>query len=87
MQLKVKTAGIFLGASKTDYVRKSDNKPGCYYNVALKQGGEVGNIPCNEDIYKQYESGQLKDFIECDVVAVFNDQYGRLQVTAVNQCH
>ena len=59
MQLKVKTAGIFLGASKTDYVRKSDNKPGCYYNVALKQGGEVGNIPCNEDIYKQYESGQL----------------------------
>lgn len=84
MQLKVKSAGIFLGVSRTDYTRKSDGKPGCFYNVALKQGGEVGNVPCGEDLYKQYESGQLKDFTECDILAVFNDQYGRLQVTAVN---
>lgn len=84
MQLKVKTAGVFLGVSKTEYNRKSDGRPSCYYNLALKQGGEVGNIPCNEDVYKQYESGQLKDYVEADIVAVFNDQYGRLQITSVS---
>ena len=46
----VKTEGVFLGVSKTDYVSKSTGQPGCYYNISIKQGAEVGSIPCTKEL-------------------------------------
>ena len=57
MNLMVKAEGIFLGVSKTDYVSKSTGKPGCYYNVAIKQGGEVGSWP---KLYKSKPDAKLR---------------------------
>lgn len=84
MQLMVKAEGIFLGVSKTDYVSKSTGKPGCYYNVAIKQGGEVGSVPCEKALFDRYKAGELKDYTEADFDASFNDRYSRLQVVAVH---
>ena len=84
MQLMVRTEGVFLGVSKTDYVSKSTGQPGCYYNVAIKQGGEVGSVPCNKELFDMYTSGQIKDFTEVEFDANFNDRYNRLQVVAVH---
>lgn len=83
MNLRVKTLGIFLGVSKTEYTNRETGKKGCYYNLAVKQGGEVGSLPCNEDLYTMYERGEIKDFTEVELTANFNDRFNRLQVTSV----
>lgn len=82
MKMTLYSNGIFLGATKTDYTRK-DGNPGSYYNVSLKQGAEVGSIPCVKDIYEDYASGRLQDFAKCELVSTFDDRYGRLQVVEV----
>lgn len=83
MRLTVKARGIFLGVSKTDYVSKSTGQPGCFYNVAVKQGGEVGSMACTKDLYDQYISGGIKDYVEADFSGSFDDRFNRLQITAV----
>lgn len=84
MRLSVKTRGIFLGVSKTDYVSKSTGHPASFYNVAVKQGGEVGSIACTEDLFDQYSSGAIKDYVEADFSGTFDDRFNRLQITAVS---
>lgn len=83
MKMTLYSAGVFLGATKTDYTRKSDGQPSSYYNVSVKQGPEVGSVPCSKEIYEQYQSGILQDFAKCDFVSVFDDKYNRLQVMEV----
>lgn len=82
MKMTLYSNGIFLGATKTDYTKK-DGNPGCYYNVSLKQGAEVGSIPCLEDIYADYSTGKLQDFAKCEFVSTFDDRYNRLQVVEI----
>lgn len=84
MQLMVKTEGVFLGVSKTDYVSTRTGQPGTFFNIAVKQGGEVGQIPCEKALYEKYMSGELKDFMQAGFDGVFNDRYNRLQITAVH---
>lgn len=83
MRMTLYSSGVFLGATKTDYTRKSDGQASAYFNVSVKQGAEVGSIPCVKQIYDDYVSGKLQDFAKCDFVSVFDDRYGRLQVTEV----
>ncbi|MCI8418835.1 MAG: hypothetical protein HFI33_15290 [Lachnospiraceae bacterium] len=83
MRMTLYSAGVFLGATKTDYIRKSDGQASAFYNVSVKQGPEVGTIPCSKAIYDQYQSGSLQDFSKCDFVSVFDDKYNRLQVMEV----
>lgn len=78
--VKLHFDGVFLGATKTDYVRKSDNKQSCFYNVSVKQGGAVETLPCQEGIFKAYETGILKDFQSCKFTASYDSRYGRLSV-------
>ncbi|MCI8416115.1 MAG: hypothetical protein HFI33_01225 [Lachnospiraceae bacterium] len=83
MRMTLYSAGVFLGATKTDYTRKSDGQASAFYNVSVKQGAEVGSISCSREIYEQYEKGELQDFAKCEFVSVFDDRYNRLQVMEV----
>ena len=59
MKMALYSNGIFLGATKNDYTRK-DGTPATYYNVSVKQGAEVGSLPCVKEIYDAYISGAVK---------------------------
>ncbi len=83
MRMTLYSAGVFLGATKTDYTRKSDGQASAFYNVSVKQGAEVGSVGCTREIYEQYEKGELQDFAKCEFVSVFDDRYNRLQVMEV----
>lgn len=83
MRMTLSTEGIFLGATRTDYTRKSDGKSACYYSISIKQGAEVGTIPCSEDVFRAYDAGVLQDFQKVKLCAVYNDQYSRMSVTDV----
>ena len=72
--------GIFLGATKTDYVRKSDNKESCFYNVSVKQGGAVETLPCSQSIYDAYSAQVIKDFSSMKFTASYDSRFGRLSV-------
>ena len=82
MKMALYSNGIFLGATKNDYTRK-DGTPATYYNVSVKQGAEVGSLPCVKEIYDAYISGSLKDFEKCEMRFTFDDRYGRLQVVEI----
>lgn len=82
MKMALYSNGIFLGATKNDYTRK-DGTPATYYNVSVKQGAEVGSLPCVKEIYDAYISGSLKDFEKCEMRSTFDDRYGRLQVVEI----
>lgn len=84
MRLSFVFDGVFLGVNKTDYVSKQTGQPGSYYDVAIKQGGEVGNVSCVKDIYDMYVAGQLKDYIGCRFDCSYDDRFNRLQVTDVH---
>ena len=78
--VKMSFDGIFLGATKTDYVRKSDNKESCFFNVSVKQGGAVETLPCQESIFKAYDMQVIKDFQPCKFTVTYDSRFGRLSV-------
>ncbi len=78
--VKLHFDGIFLGATKTDYVRKSDNKESCFYNVSVKQGGAVETLPCAQSIYDAYSAQVIKDFSAMKFTASYDSRFGRLSV-------
>ena len=78
--VKLNFDGIFLGATKTDYVRKSDNKQSCFYNISVKQGASVETLPCAQSIYDAYNNQVLKDFTNMKFTASYDSRFGRLSV-------
>lgn len=80
MRLAFNIDGVFLGATKTDYVSKKTGQPSCFYNIAVKQGGEVGSVPCTKDIYDMYVAKQLEEFKPYVLDANFDDRFGRFEV-------
>lgn len=80
MKLAFNIDGVFLGVTKNDYVSKKTGQPGTYYNVAVKQGGEVGTVPCTKDIYDMYVAKQLEDFVPCRFDCTYDDRYSRFEV-------
>lgn len=84
MKLAFCVEGVFLGASKSDYVSKSTGRPGVFYSVALKQGGEVGSLNCSKEIYDMYVAKQVQDFVNCRFDCSFEDHYNRLVVVGMH---
>lgn len=85
MRINVQTDGVYLGATKTAYTSKSTGQPGYFYNVAVKQEGEVGNLPCTKDVYELLTSGAagVKEYTPAYFAGVYDDRYNRLTVTEV----
>lgn len=81
--VKMNFDGVLLGSTKTNYVRKSDNKESCFYNVSVKQGGDVETLPCQEAVFKAYETGILKDFQACRFTAAYDSRFGRISIVDV----
>lgn len=83
MRITVQAEGVFLGATKTSYTSKSTGQPGYFYNVAVKQSGEVGNVSCTKELFEIFEQGKLKEYVPCRFVFTFDDRYSRLTVTEI----
>lgn len=84
MRLAFNIDGVFLGVTKIDYISKSTGQPGSYYNVAVKQGGEVGSVSATKDIFDMFVAGQVKEFSGCRFDCVFDDRFARLQVVGIH---
>lgn len=75
---------MFLGSSKSSYVSKKTGKPVDIFDVAIKQGGGVGQLSTTKEVYDMYASGQIKDFAKVDLIAEYNSDFRNLQVVGVH---
>lgn len=75
--------GVFLGATRVDYVRKSDNKQAAYFNCSVKQGGAVETLPCQQSVFDAYNAGVIQDFTPCRLTVTYDSRYGRVSVVDV----
>lgn len=82
MNLTVQFEGVFLGASSSEWKNYESGKSGISYKCSVKQGGGVGEIKCEKEVYDMYVAGQLQDLIAAVFVGVI-DNYGKLKVIAL----
>lgn len=62
--------------------RKSQDGTKEYYNLAIIQGGECGNISCNESIFKEVKEDTMYMF-----ESVFNTEYKSFALSRIlNDC-
>ena len=83
MKLTVQFEGVFLGSSASEWKNFEKGTSGMTYKVSVKQGGGVGEIKCEKEVFDMYVAGQIPDLIAAVFVANVDDRYGQIKVVAV----
>lgn len=82
MNLVSTVEAVLLGVSKNGYVKDGQQRE--YYNVSVKQGGEVGTIGTVKEIYEMYQAHQIEDYATCRFDCVYNDRFRNFQVVGIH---
>ena len=82
MNLVSTVEAVLLGVAKNGYVKDGQQRE--YFNVSVKQGGEVGTIGTTKEVFEMYQSGQLADYAPCRFDCVYNDRFRNLQVVGIH---
>lgn len=82
MNITLKTSLMCVGKNAE---RASDGKS-TFYNLAVVQAGQAGNIPCTEDVYcMALASGASME--QCDLMCLYRDgQYKGMRVVSYKPC-
>lgn len=83
MKITVQFEGVFLGSSSNEWKNFEKGTSGITYKISVKQGGGVGEIKCEKEVFDMYVAGQIEDLIPAIFVATVDDRYGNIKVCAV----
>lgn len=85
MKVLVKIEDVMLlGVSEEKYTSKKTQQLVTYYDLAFKQGAQVGSVSTVREIFDMYKNGQIKDMQQCTMFAEFNTDFRNMQVVAVH---
>lgn len=70
-----------LRSVKEQEYTKNDGTKGMTYKLGIElPDGDMGQLPCTEDVYKAFGKVVKKGDI-CNFVCAYNSEYGRIRVT------
>lgn len=83
MRCYMNFSGILIGAKESEY--KMDNgQKGLTYALALEQNDDVGNVPCEKEVFEAVKSGQFPKYGELNFVAYYDTNYKRTKVCDIS---